>query len=142
MRGDDLVLADDLADVPAATGIEWHPLDEAHLDAPFPAERGEVDELVVVDAAHHDGVDLHRVEAGFAGRGDAVEHPRQLVAPGHRREALTVERVEADVDPAQPGRPQRAGKLRSVAPFVVIATSIGPSSVDSAASLATSTGRL
>ena len=31
--GDDLVLADDLVGVPAAAGVERHPLDEPHLDA-------------------------------------------------------------------------------------------------------------
>ena len=67
---------------------------------------------------------------------------RQLVAPGHRDEALAVERVEADVDPAQPGGRSLAASSRSVAPFVVIATSIGPASVRSAASLATSTAQV
>ena len=39
------------------------------------AELGEVDDLVVVDAAHQDDVELHRVEAGLDGGVDAVEHP-------------------------------------------------------------------
>ena len=101
--GHDLVLADDPAEVPAAAGIEGHPLDEPHLDGALPAERRQVDDLVVVDVAHHDGVDLDGIESCFQRRSDAVEHSRQFVAPGHRREAFTVQRVEADVDPPQPG---------------------------------------
>ena len=37
-------------------------------------KRGEVDELVVVDAPHDDDVELHRVEPGLEGGVDAVEH--------------------------------------------------------------------
>ena len=47
---DDLVLADDRPAGPPARGVERHELDEAHLDAVLAAERGEVDDLVVVDA--------------------------------------------------------------------------------------------
>ena len=73
-------------------------------------ERRQVDELVVVDAALHDGVELDRVEPGLEGGVDAVEHVVELVAPGHLHEPLAVERVEADVDPPQPGRPQLGGE--------------------------------
>ena len=59
---------------PAPVGVERHELDEADLDAPLAAERGEVDDLVVVDAALHDGVDLDRVEPGLLRGVDAVEH--------------------------------------------------------------------
>ena len=37
-------------------------------------KRGEVDDLVVVDAPHHDAVDLHRVEPGVERGVDAGEH--------------------------------------------------------------------
>ena len=47
-------------------------------------ERGEVDDLVVVDAADHDAVDLHRVEAGVERGVDAGEHPVEVVAAGER----------------------------------------------------------
>ena len=43
-------------------------------------KRGEVDDLVVVDAAHHDRVDLHRIEPGVERGVDAGEHPVELVA--------------------------------------------------------------
>ena len=66
-----------------AVGVERHELDEAHLDVVVATELGEVDDLVVVDAALDDGVDLDRREAGLLGRLDAVEHAVELVAPGH-----------------------------------------------------------
>jgi hypothetical protein len=76
-----------------------------------PCDRGRtsasVDDLVVVDAALDHGVDLDRVEPGLLGRLDAVEHPLEFVAAGHLLELRPVERVEADVDPPQPGVAQR-----------------------------------
>ena len=82
-RRDDLVLADDLVVHPVRTGVERHELDEPHLDVAVAAERRQVDDLVVVDAALDDGVDLHRVEPGLLGGLDAVEHVGELVTPGH-----------------------------------------------------------
>ena len=73
------------------------------------AERGEIDDLVVVDAPLDDGVDLDRIEPGLLRGGDPVEHVRQLVAAGHLGEPLPIQRVEADVHPPQPGLAQRAG---------------------------------
>ena len=43
---------------------ERHELDEARRRAEAPGEPGERAELVLVLAAHHDDVELHRVEAG------------------------------------------------------------------------------
>ena len=72
---DDLGGRHDLVGLPAAVGVERHELDVADLDAPVAAEGGELDDLVVVDAPHHDGVELHRREAGVEGGVDALEHP-------------------------------------------------------------------
>ena len=47
--------------------------DETHLDAPLTAEGGQVDQLVVVDAALDDGVDLDGVETGRHGGIDPGE---------------------------------------------------------------------
>src|SRR5918996_1453505 len=105
----DLLLADDGVRPPALVGVERHPLDEAHDDAPLPPERRQVDDLVVVDAPHHDGVDLHGVEPRLLGGGDAVEHVVELVAARQLDEAVAPQRVERDVDPPQPGGDQVAG---------------------------------
>jgi hypothetical protein len=94
---------------PRAVGVEGHELDEAHGHAPVPAVAGQVDHLVVVGAADHHDVDLHRVQAGLDRGVDPVEHPGQLVAPGQLLEPLRPQRVERHVDPAQPGGGQVVG---------------------------------
>ena len=57
---DDLVRGNHLRFTPRALRVERHELDEAHSDPAFASEAREVDDLVVVHAAHHDRVDLHR----------------------------------------------------------------------------------
>ena len=78
------------------------------------AERGEVDDLVVVDAAHHDAVDLHRVEAGVERGVDPGDHPVELVAAGEREEHLGAQRVERHVDAPQAGGGEVVGHLREL----------------------------
>ena len=80
-------------------------------DAPVPAEAGEVDDLVVVDAPDHDDVHLHRVQPGLERRVDPGQDPIELVAPGQHPERLGVERVERDVDPLEPRRGEVVGEL-------------------------------
>ena len=62
----------------------------------------QLDQLVVVDAANDDGVDL---EAGKERRGgvDALEHAIELVVARQVAEALGSQRVEADGQPVQAG---------------------------------------
>src|SRR5918996_208118 len=105
----DLLLANDGVRPPGLVGVERHPLDEAHDDAPLPPERRQGDDLVVVDAPHHDGVDLHGVEPRLLGGGDAVEQVVELVGARRLDEAVAPQRVERDVDPPQPGGDQVAG---------------------------------
>src|SRR5437867_7186838 len=62
-RLDDVAAGDDAVHGPDAVGIEWHELDEADLIALATGEAGEVDDLVVVAAAHHDHVELDGAEA-------------------------------------------------------------------------------
>ena len=61
----------------------------------------EVDDLVVVHAAHHDRVDLDRREPGVERGVDAGEHAVELVAPREREEPLALQRVERHVDAPQ-----------------------------------------
>ena len=87
-------------------------------------KRGEVDDLVVVDAPHHHAVDLHRVEPGVDRGVDAGEHPVELVAPGELEEDLGAQRVERHVDAPQAGlRRGRGPSPASFTPLVVIAMS-------------------
>ena len=75
------------------------------------AERGEVDDLVVVDAALHDGVDLDRVEPGLVGRVDAVEHPvaaRRAGSSPAKRSRSSVSRLM--LTRRSPAAPQAVGE--------------------------------
>src|SRR5260221_225331 len=84
--------ADDLV------GIERHELDEAHADGLLAAEPGQIGDLVVVDATHHDAVDLHRAEAGVDGGVDPGDHPIEVVSPCELPEHLGAQGVERHVD--------------------------------------------
>ena len=72
------------------------------ISAPCPtANSHEFAELVVVDAAHRDGVELERTKTGCRGRRDPVEHIAQAVAAGELPEPLGTQGVERDVEPAE-----------------------------------------
>ena len=66
-------------------------------------EGGKPHRLIVVDPADDDGVDLHGLQARLDRRVDAVDDLRQFIAPGEEREALGLERIEADGDAPEPG---------------------------------------
>ena len=102
------------SELQVASGVEGHELDESHPDAPFAAECGEVDDLAVVDAAHHDAVDLHRVEPGVESGVDPGEDAVEVVAARERQEHVGAERVERDVDPAESGGSEIVGHLRQL----------------------------
>jgi hypothetical protein len=108
------------------TGIQRHLLDEAHLGAVIEREGDEVDELVVVDAAHGDRVELERAKARCGCRGDALHDIVEAVASGELAEAVAVERVDRDVEAVKPGTRSGSTSPRRM-PFVVRATSTGPS---------------
>lgn len=87
-------------------------LDEAQLGAVAARVVEQGRQLAVVDAGDHHRVELQLREAGTARRrGDAVEHPAEVVAPRQHAERVAIERVEADRDPVQAGRAQRRGML-------------------------------
>ena len=84
----------------------------------------QVVDLIVVDAAHDDRVDLERVESGRRRRLDAREHGWQRVEPRDRLEALAAQGVEADGEAVQPGVAElRAPSGPSSTPLVVSARS-------------------
>ena len=120
MRGDDLVLADHLVVQPVAGGVERHELDEPHLDVVVAAEPGEVDDLVVVDTALDDGVDLHRREPGLLRRLDAVEHPpsssRRVICSNFARSSVS----RLMLTRSRPASRNSWASRRNVAPLVVI----------------------
>ena len=106
-----LAARDDRCRRPSRRAADVHVFDESNFRAERPAVLDERHQFIVVDAAHHDGVDLERLEACGGGRVDAVEHGVETVEACQVAEALAIERVEADGDAVQSGRAQR-GRLR------------------------------
>ena len=139
---EDLASGDDAIHRPLPLRVERHELDEADADATGTPVRREVDDLVVVHAAHDDAVDLDRVEPGVERRVDPGEHALELVAAGERAERVGAERVERDVDPPQPAAARSCASSGSRTPFVVIARSVprGASIVKNRARWARSVG--
>jgi hypothetical protein len=73
----------------------------------------QIQDLVIVDAALNDGIDLDRREARAAGRRDASQHVLQLTKPtGHLRKGIRIQTVQADRDALQSRRTQCRGMLR------------------------------
>ena len=79
-RVEDLARGHHLVHRPVALGVEGHELDEADAHPVGPAVGRDVDDLVVVDAADHDRVELHGREAGGQRGVDPGQHPVELVA--------------------------------------------------------------
>ena len=97
---------------------------------PLPRKwRAIVDDVLVVDAALDDHVDLHRRQAGGRGVVDSLEHLGDREADVvHRPEGRVVEGVEADGDALRPAALSAWARSRvSSEPFVVIAMSSRPS---------------
>ena len=86
------------------TGIERHLLDEAQLGVVVERERDEIDELVVVDVAHRDRVELERTKTGCRGRRDPGEHVVEPVAAREVAEPVAPQRVDRDVEPCRARR--------------------------------------
>src|SRR5215469_8339588 len=83
---------------PVAVRVQRHKFDEAHDDAAFAGKGGEGFDFILVEAAHQNGVDLDRGQAGFLGGVDAT-HDRVVGARASDLLKLDwVERVEADVN--------------------------------------------
>src|SRR5438105_1778267 len=111
-RREHVALRHDLVHGPVGGPAHVHVLDEPQLGPLGAAELEQLPQLVVVEAADYDAVELHLLEAGDARRADAVEHlavPRTL---GERQHPLGAERVEAHGDALQARRAQRRRLLR------------------------------
>ena len=98
--------------MPGARGIQRHELDETETEILAPGKLGERLDLVIVEAADHDGVGLDRVQPQFLRQVNAGQHRTEAVPPGDLLEVGRVERVEAEADALQSGLPQRARLLR------------------------------
>src|SRR6185437_16715119 len=89
-----------------------HELDEAHVPGMLERQPRQILELVVVHAAHHDDVDLDRVEPGVL-RGERRPYwIEPEVAPRDPSDTLGTQTVDAHVDPVEPGVAKPRSDLR------------------------------
>ena len=116
-RRPDLGAGQHLGRRPVPVRVERHELDEPHLVGVLAGEAGKRDDLVLGEVPDRDRVDLDRVGLGVGAKGgEAAEHLRQRVAPGHVEEAVLLERVDRDVEARDPGgRERRRVALEQVA---------------------------
>ena len=88
--------------------LERHILDISNVDRQIPGERSrQIDQLVVVDARHHDRVDLHLVEPRLGRGADGRDGLFAPVAQRDGAEAVRPQRVEREVHRIEARRPQR-----------------------------------
>src|SRR5262245_41774750 len=111
-RLEHLGAAHDLLHRPVRRAADVHVLDEPHLGWYRLAELDQIRELVVVDAAHDDRIELRAGEAGRRQRGDARKDLRVIGSPRELREPVGTKRVEAHGDSVQAGRLERPRLLR------------------------------
>src|SRR5262249_18988691 len=97
--GDDLIERHHDLRAPHAIFFERHELDEADDYAFVAGEFAELDDLIFIEAAQQNTIDLHRIESSASGRPNsgedifiAVAHPRDA------RKLLPVRGVHADRD--------------------------------------------
>ena len=67
-------------------------------------QAGQLGNILLVEAARHDGVDLDRREPGCFGRVYAVQHLVQMSPARDAMKAVGIQRVDADVDALQTRR--------------------------------------
>ena len=104
MRSHDFVERDDDLRRPHAVFLQRHELDEAQGHAFFAREASEGGNLIVVEAAQQDAVDLHRIQADTLRRADSLEYALVSVRhAGDAREALGIDRIHGDRDTRQSG---------------------------------------
>ena len=80
-----------------------HVLDEAHLGVDRFPVFDQIDQLVVVDAADDDGIELHAAKHAVRG-GNARADRIELIEARQPQEPVGVQRVEAHRDPLQARR--------------------------------------
>src|SRR5580704_7252831 len=97
---------------PVAVGVQWHELDEAHDHTALAREQRESFDLIVIDAAHQDGIHFCGGQARFLRRVDAVHHRGERFRARDAFEFAGVQRIQADVDAPQPGGDQPVATFR------------------------------
>jgi hypothetical protein len=89
---------------PDASFFERHEFDEAHRYAFFTRELAERYDLVVVEAAHQNAIDLHGIEpCALRGSDSGQDASKAGWHTRYPREAFWIHRVHADCDSSQAG---------------------------------------
>src|SRR3989449_1771127 len=101
-----LPLGHDLVPGPARRATHVHVLDEPYFGVVGAGELDQIGQLVVVESADHDRVELEPREARLPRRRDALEYVGVPRALGEREHALGAQRVEAHRHPLQARGPQ------------------------------------
>src|SRR5215472_7102038 len=96
---------------PVAVGVERHEFDEAHDDAAIARKLGKGFDFVVVEAADEHGIDFGGRKARVLDGVDAVHDFGEGLGAGDAFEFGGIERIEADVDAANPGSDQAVAAL-------------------------------
>ncbi len=115
--------------VDRAHAFHRHDLEETDFPRLVDAERGHIDNFVLVLASHDDGIEFDRADADALGFFDAGKHEIEPATTSHELERERIERVDADVDAIESGVFQigrHAGRSR---PLVVIEISSTPGNV-------------
>ncbi len=107
----DLLPRDDGAGRPLRRAADVHVLDEPDFGAHRLSVLDQIHDLVVVDAADDDRVDLERAAEHALRRGHSFVHAGELVESRERLEPVGTQRVQADGDAAQAGGRERVGVL-------------------------------
>ena len=97
---------------PHAIFFQRHELDEAHEHAFFAREAAEGGDLVVIEAAQQNAIDLHRIQPGALRGANSCQHA--LVGVGHAGdagEALGIDRIHRNRDARKAGVGQRLRQL-------------------------------
>src|SRR5205085_5213118 len=76
----------------------WHELDESHVPFVFESKARKILDLVVVDAAHDDDIQLYGRESGARCRGRSRNRIKAEVASGDRANAFGTQTVRGNID--------------------------------------------
>ena len=108
---ENLLAGKDAAGIPQIVAVERHEFDESQLHAVPSGELGQGHDLVLGVAPNGQRIELGLPESHSLGGGNAIEDSGELVPAGDLVELARVERIEADVQPAEPCGLQGLGVL-------------------------------
>src|SRR5262245_7921023 len=100
---ENLLLGNGLFKTPAIGIADVHVLDKTHLETIPPSEIHQVQDLIVIGAADNDRIQLDGAHARLLGGGYAGKNVVEVAAFCQGGEAVRPQRVDTDIDSAEPG---------------------------------------